>query len=124
MSQALIDLSTTLDDESLVGDGFEFQSLLDSTPSDNECNFDIFSTFSMGVAGITIPEVTPIGTDQIANPNTLPSTASKGMTPPSDNERVSIPSNDLEASTPREGGRLSMVTKCWGMMESGRSKRD
>lgn len=57
--------------------------------------------------------LTPIGTGQIASPNTLPSTALKGVTPPLDNERFSIPSNsasfggDLEALTLREGGKLS-----------------
>lgn len=118
MGQDLVDLAVALDHESPVGgleaiDTFKFPSLLDSTPSDDESKFNIFSAFSMVVVGVTTLEVQPISTDQVVSSNTSPCTVSEGVTPPMDNEWVFIPSNlssfssDLEASTPREGGGLS-----------------
>lgn len=63
MSQSIMDLAATLEDEPPIGDAFEFLSLLDSKPFDGKCNFGIFSAFSMGEVGITIPKVNPIGTN-------------------------------------------------------------
>lgn len=120
MGQVLIDLATTFDYESpAVGSDpldtppFEFPSLLASTPCGGESNFDIFSSFSMGVAEIMTHEITPITTavDQIFSFSTLPATVSGGITLSTDNEWVFIPSPnpfsfscDVKASTPREGG--------------------